>query len=134
MNGPLDLNIFWTKKGFDLNSFGPDVFWTQNLLYSKVWCGGARYYNAKPENMWWSKGTLEFRFCPNLGLRIWSLDQAEQYHIMVRNTWFYFWTKLKFTWRFTKPIQRPMLTLWVRKGGGAQSYICFQFLANNLIG
>ena len=26
----------------------------------------------------WSKGILELRFGPNLGLRTWSLDQAEQ--------------------------------------------------------
>ena len=38
--------------------------------FSKVWRGGAKDYNAEPEIMWWSKGTLEFRFGPNLGLRI----------------------------------------------------------------
>ena len=35
--------------------------------------------NVEPEIMWWSKNTLEFHFGPNLGLRIISLDQAEQY-------------------------------------------------------
>ena len=38
----------------------------QKLAVGGWWVGG------------WSKGILEFRFGPNLGLGPWSLDQAEQ--------------------------------------------------------